>query len=134
HLLKPLEVLAGLDRSLAALEGLFHRAGVAGCDVLALSEDTLGLLKWEAANPHDLGAVLPEAVRRMLDRLGKAASDHRMYLVVCNDAIEGDGHAYNTAFLLGRDGKEIGRYHKVNLPMGEQGRARGRAFPVFPTP
>ena len=70
----------------------------------------------------------------MLDRLGKAAADHRMYLVVCNDAIEPDGRAYNTAFLLGRDGKEIGRYHKVNLPLAEQSRARGRRFPVFPTP
>ena len=70
----------------------------------------------------------------MLDRLGKAAADHRMYLVLCNDAIETDGRVYNTSFLLGRDGKEIGRYHKVNLPLAEQGRARGRRFPVFPTP
>ena len=70
----------------------------------------------------------------MLDRLGKAAADHRMYLVLCNDAIEPDGKAYNTAFLLGRDGKEIGRYHKVNLPLAEQSRARGLTFPVFPTP
>src|SRR5262249_4781645 len=73
--LKPPEVLAGVDRSLAELEELVHRAGAAGCDALALPEDTLGLLKWESANPQDLGAVLPEAVERMLDRLGKAASD-----------------------------------------------------------
>jgi predicted amidohydrolase len=132
--MKPPEVLAGVDRSLAELEQLVHKAAAAGCDALVLPEDTLGLLKWEAANPRDLGAVLPEAVKRMVDRLGKAVSDHRMYLVVCNDAIETDGHAYNTAFLLGRDGEEIGRYHKVNLPMGEQGRTRGRSFPVFPTP
>jgi predicted amidohydrolase len=131
--LKPPEVLARVDRSLAELEELVHKAGAAGCDALALPEDTLGLLKWESANPHDLGAVLPEAVKRMLDRLGRAGARHGMYLVVCNDAIETDGHAYNTAFLLGRDGREIGRYHKVNLPMGEQGRMRGRAFPVFPT-
>jgi hypothetical protein len=56
-----------------------------------------------------------------------------MYLVACNDAIEADGLAYNTAFLLGRDGEEIGRYHKVDLPLAEQSRARGRSFPVFPT-
>jgi predicted amidohydrolase len=132
--LKPPDVLARVDRSLAELEQLVHKAGAAGCDTLALPEDTLGLLKWEAANPHDLDAVLPEAVSRMLERLGRAASDHRMYLVVCNDAIEPDGHAYNTAFLLGRDGREIGRYHKVNLPMGEQSRTRGQSFPVFSTP
>jgi hypothetical protein len=36
--------------------------------------------------------------------------------------------------LLGRDGKEIGRYHKVNLPIQEQNRARGDRFPVFEVP
>jgi len=43
----------------------------------------------------------------MLDRLGRAAADHRMYLVLCNDVIETDRRVYNTSFLLGRDGKEI---------------------------
>jgi predicted amidohydrolase len=131
--LKPDEVLATVDRSLLELEQLVHKAGAAGCDALALPEDTLGLLKWESANPKALDAVLPEAVKRMLDRLGKAASKHGIYLVVCNDAIEEDGRTYNTAFLLGRDGREIGRYHKVNLPLSEQGRSRGTTFPVFPT-
>jgi predicted amidohydrolase len=131
--LKSAEVLAQVDRSLEGLESLVHKAGAAGCDALALPEDTLGLLKWEVANPESLGAVLPEAVGRMIDRLGKAAADHRMYLVLCNDTVEADGHTYNTSFLLGRDGKEIGRYHKVNLPLAEQSRTRGRRFPVFPT-
>ncbi len=131
--LKPSEVLARVDQSLGELEQLVQKAGDAGCVALALPEDTLGLLKWESANPRDLGAVLPQAVTRMLDRLGKAAARNGMYLVLCNDAIEEDGHTYNMAFLLGRDGKEIGRYHKVNLPMTEQGRTRGLTFPVFPT-
>ena len=55
-----------------------------------------------------------------------------MYLVACNDTIEPDDTTHNTAFLLGRDGKEIGRYHKVNLPLSEQSHARGNRFPVFP--
>jgi predicted amidohydrolase len=131
--LKPSEALAKVDQSLAELERVVHRAGAAGCDALALPEDTLGLLKWESANPTGLAAVLPEAVKRMLDRFGKAAADHRMYLVACNDVIETDGRTYNTAFLLGRDGQEVGRYHKVNLPLGEQSRTRGQTFPVFPT-
>ena len=131
--LEPAEVLARVDRSLDELEAIIRKAGAAGCDALALPEDTLGLLNWEAAHPQDLGAVLPEAVRRMLDRLGKAAADHRMHLVLCSDVIEPDGRSYNTAFLLGRDGREIGRYRKVNLPLTEQGRTRGETFPVFPT-
>jgi predicted amidohydrolase len=131
--LGPPEVLARVDRSLEELERLVHKAGAAGCDAMALPEDTLGLLNWEAANPRALGAVLPEAVRRMLDRLGRAAADHRMYLVLCSDAVEPDGRSFNTAFLLGRDGREFGRYRKVNLALPEQGRTRGREFPVFPT-
>lgn len=131
--LKPAEALAGVDRSLEELERIVHRAGAAGCDVLALPEDTLGLLKWEAANPEGLDAVLPRAVARMLDRLGRAAAEHRMMLVACTDAMEADGRVFNTAFLLGRDGREIGRYRKVNLPLAEQSRTRGGAFPVFPT-
>jgi predicted amidohydrolase len=132
--LRPADVLARVDHSLSELEGLVHKAGEAGCDALALPEDTLGLLKWESANPGSLAAILPRAVPTMLERLGRAAAKHRMYLVVCQETIERDDRVYNTSFLLGRDGHEIGRYHKVNLPLTEQSRARGGEFPVFPTP
>src|SRR5262249_38414790 len=83
--LKPAEVLARVDEALGEMEKIVHKAGAAGCDALALPEDTLGLLKWEVANPKGLKEVLPEAVKRMLARLGKAAARHRMYLVVCSD-------------------------------------------------
>jgi len=132
--LKPVDVLAQVDKSLDELERIVNTAGGAGCDALALPEDTLGLLKWELANRAALKEVLPQAVNRMLDRLGRAAAMHRMYLVACSDTVEPDGTTHNTAFLLGRDGKEIGHYHKVNLPLGEQGHARGNRFPVFNTP
>ncbi|HEY8503561.1 MAG TPA: nitrilase-related carbon-nitrogen hydrolase [Gemmataceae bacterium] len=133
--LKPAEVLAQVDRSLDELEKLAHKAGEAGCDVVAFPEDTLGLLKWLAANPRDREAVLPEAVRRMLKRLGAAAAGHRMYLVCCNDVLGEDGVLSNTAFFLGRDGAEIGRYHKVQPTILEaKSRRRGDRFPVFRTP
>jgi predicted amidohydrolase len=132
--LTPAEALARVDAALGELEKLVHKAGDAGCDALALPEDTLGLLRLEAGNPAAVKDVLPEAVKRMLDRLGKAAAKHRMYLVCCNDTADPDGTTRNTSFLLGRDGKEIGRYHKVNLPLHEQSRARGDRFPVFKTP
>ena len=44
------------------------------------------------------------------------------------------GDVRNTAFFLGRDGREIGRYHKVNMPIHELSKKRGEGFPVFPTP
>jgi predicted amidohydrolase len=129
----PAKVLAQVDRSLKELEALVDKAGTAGCDALALPEDTLGLGTWEAGNPSLLKEVLPAAVKRMLDRLGRAAAAHRMYLVCCNDTVE-EGAVRNTAFLLGRDGKEIGRYHKVNMPIHELDKKRGDHFPVFHTP
>jgi len=133
--LKPDEALEAVQRNLAELERIVVRAGESNCDALVLPEDTPGLLNWVGANPAQAKDLLPTAVKQMVDRLGSTASRHRMYLVVCSDTIEDDGALYNTAFLLGRDGREIGRYHKVCPTWGESGlRARGRSFPVFPTP
>lgn len=132
---RPAEVLAAVDKNLAELERIVERAGREKCDALALPEDTLGLLHWLGVNEAAQREVLLAAVTRMLDRLGSAAAKHRMYLVVCSDHIEADGGIYNTAFLLGRDGKEVGRYHKTCPAWAECGvRQRGTNFPVFPTP
>jgi len=130
----PAEALAQVEHSLDELAQLVRRAGEAGCDALALPEDTHGLLNWEAAHGEALAGVLPQAVERMLDRLGAAAAAQRLYLVCCSDTIEPDGAVRNTAFFLGRDGREIGRYHKVNMPIHELYKKRGDRFPVFPTP
>jgi len=132
HLKDPAAVLARIELILGELEGLVHKAGEAGCDVVALPEDTLGLGGWELANPGATDQVLPRAVARMLERLGAAAASHHMYLVCSNDTVDA-GAVRNTAFFLGRDGREIGRYHKVNMPIHELYKKRGDGFPVFPT-
>ena len=132
--LGPAEALTVVDQSLGELEQLVHKAGKAGCDVVVLPEDTIGTLHWEQVHMADLKQVLPVGVKRMLDRLGKAAAAHNMYLICCNNAIVEDGTYYNTSFLLGRNGKEIGRYYKVNMPIHELNKKRGDKFPVFETP
>ena len=132
---EPSVVLAGVDQNLAELEAIIHTAGERQCDVLAFPEDTLGLLNWYGMNESVAQQVLPKAVSRMLDRLGRAAASCGMYLVLCSDFIESDGATYNTAFFLGRDGQLIGRYHKTCPTWFECGaRQRGESFPVFPTP
>jgi predicted amidohydrolase len=132
--LKPNEALAAVEKNLAELERIVDRAGEAKCDALVLPEDTPGLLNWVGANEAAASEVLPRAVKRMIDRLGSAAARHHMYLVVCSDFVESDSGTYNTAFLLDRGGKEIGRYHKVCPTWSEAGvRRRGDKFPVFPT-
>ncbi|MCW5981710.1 MAG: carbon-nitrogen hydrolase family protein [Bryobacteraceae bacterium] len=132
--LTPAEALAEADKNLDALEGIVRRAGESRCDVLALPEDTMGLLHWETGNEASMIQVLPRAVERMLARLGRAAAAQGMYLVCSSDIADPDGTYRNAAFFLGRDGKEIGRYYKVNLPLHESSRKRGGAFPVFETP
>jgi len=126
--------LAEVDRSLGELERMVHQAGVDGCDALALPEDTLGVLHWEMGHKAEMYPLLSEAVRRMLDRLGRAAAAHHMYLICSSDTAEPDGSYRNTAFFLGRDGKEIGRYYKVQPTINESDRKRGTGFPVFETP
>jgi predicted amidohydrolase len=128
------EALAAVEKNLGELERIVARAGEAKCEMLVLPEDTMGLLNWIGANRTLAKDLLPKAVTRMIEALGSAAARHKMYLVVCSDFTERGG-IYNTAFLLGRDGKEIGRYHKVCPTWSEAGvRQRGNSFPVFPTP
>jgi len=127
------QALNQVDRNLEELEKIVDRAGDRKCDVLVLPEDTLGLLNWTGVNEAAEKQLLPQANQRMLERLGRAASRKNMYLVVCSDHLEQDGGIYNTAFFLGRDGKEIGRYHKVCPVYHELLRQRGNSFPVFPT-
>jgi predicted amidohydrolase len=133
HRTDPAEVMAHVDARLDRLEELVDQAGKSGCDALAFTEDSLGLLHWSCANWHGSGPVVGQAVARMLDRLGKAAARNQMYVLCCSDAPNGDGIS-NAAFFIGRDGREIGRYHKVNLPVGESARKPGDTFPVFQTP
>jgi predicted amidohydrolase len=130
----PADVLKQVDNSLAELEQIIEKASEAKCDALVFPEDTLGLLHWEGVNQEAAKKVLPKAVQRMLDRLGRAGATHRMYLVVCSDLMDAKGAKRNTAFLLGRDGKEIGHYHKVNPAWPERTVKPGTSFPVFRTP
>src|SRR4030095_6502110 len=95
--LKPDETLVAGDKNLTELERIVDRAGEAKCDALVLPEDTPGLLHWLGANETTAKEVLPQAVKRMLERLGTAAAKHKMYLVVCSDFIETDGGTYNTS-------------------------------------
>ena len=132
--LPPPAALEQVGQHLDALVSLVERAAGTGCDALCLPEDTMGLLNWQAGNPALVDRVLPAAVGQMLERLGRAAAAAGMYLVCCSDALEG-GDMYNTSFLLGRDGGQLGRYRKINMPYSELGgRRRGDGYPVFDTP
>lgn len=65
---------------------------------------------------------------------GTLAREHNLYLVV--PLVERDRHlVFNTAVLIGPDGKIVGKYRKVCLPRSEveNGISPGRDYPVFET-
>ena len=130
----PAEILRRVEAALEELAGLVAKAAEAGCGAAALPEDTCGLGRLEALQPELARRILPKAVDLMLARLGRAAREHGLYLVCCNDTVEPDGREANVSFLIGRDGRLIGRYLKVNMPIHELYKKRGDGFPVFATP
>jgi predicted amidohydrolase len=123
------QVRDGLDE----LTVLAERAAERGCHIIAFPEDTLGTLEWESGHWDEVAELLRPAEQEMLTRFGEVAARHGMHIICCNDCVE-DDLVYNTAILLGRNGQEIGRYRKVQPPLAEQARARGRDFPVFEAP
>ncbi len=68
------------------------------------------------------------------DYFGELATQHQLYIVL--SLYERDQHlVFNTAVLIGPDGRLVGKYRKVCLPHGEveNGIAPGREYPVFET-
>jgi predicted amidohydrolase len=81
--------------------------------------------------PHETAEAIPG---RTTDYFGKLAALHKLHIVL--SLYERERHlVYNTAVLLGPDGKLIGKYRKVCLPHGEveKGVAPGSDYPVFDT-
>ncbi len=128
------QVLAKVDESLMELRGLIESAAAHRCDAIVFPEDTLGLGLWEAGNSENAPDVIREAVKHMVLRFGEAAARNRIYVVCCGHEMGNNGATYNTAFLLDRNGKEIGRYRKVCLTIHEGACKPGTEFPVFHTP
>jgi len=127
------EAMKQVDKNLDVLVGQAEEAAGSGCAIAAFGEDTLGTIQWEAGHWDEVAGLLVPAEQAMLERMGRVAAKHGMSIIVCNDCADG-ADVYNTSILIGPDGNEIGRYHKVNLPIHEQARTRGDSFPVFEVP
>ena len=122
-----------VEENITEIGSIIDEAADAGGVMVAFPEDTLGITGWLAHRFDDQKPLLVPAVDRMLEAVGRKAAERSIYVIVCNDVSYGDD-VMNTAILFGRDGAEIGRYHKVNLPIAEQSRKPGDSFPVFETP
>jgi predicted amidohydrolase len=81
--------------------------------------------------PHETAEAIPGPTT---DYFGKLAREHKLHVVACLYERAGPV-VFNTAVLLGPDGKLIGKYRKVCLPHAEveTGVAPGHDYPVFQT-
>lgn len=123
-----LKVRSNLDKVVE----LADKAGYMGCRITSLPEDTLGTFEWEIGHPENIAELLVPAEKAMLKRLGEVAAKHKMYIICCNDCFD-RGKVYNSAILIGTNGKEIGRFNKVHPPVFEAS-TPGNSFPVFDLP
>lgn len=83
------------------------------------------------AKAHETAESIPGPTT---EYFGQQAKEHEMHIVL--SLYEREAHlVYNSAVLLGPDGKLIGKYRKVCLPHAEveQGVAPGKDYPVFDT-
>jgi predicted amidohydrolase len=76
-------------------------AGQRGSDIACLPEEFAGYETPEALDGPIVKAVAERAAR------------HHMYVICPIREVAPDGHLYNTAVLIGRDGRTIGWYRKV---------------------
>jgi len=122
----------------ARIEGaakLLSDAGEAGADLAVTGEDIAGLslAMTYLDDPAIFRALTVYSSGVAHDLIGVVARKHSMHVVACFYEIEGD-RVFNSSVLVGRDGRAIGRYHKVHLPMYETWLVTaGDSFPVYQT-
>jgi len=113
------------QRRALALVPAIAQAAEAKCDIICLTEglNARGKGCRQGAEP------IPGPMSRVL---AEAARTHRIYVIGCIYEREGD-YVYNTAFLLDRQGRLVGKYRKTHLHFPEMfdGVRPGDDYPVF---
>lgn len=129
---------AALSHSRAQVDAhaaLLAKAGEQGADISVTGEDiaSTSYAMTYLDDPGIFTRLTRELNGYLLETLGAIAGQHKMHIVACFYEPEGEV-IHNSAVLFGRDGRVMGRYHKVNLPLYEAWRVRnGDSFPVFET-
>jgi hypothetical protein len=113
------------QRRAQALVPAIARAAQAKCDIVCLTEG----LNARDKNYPDIAEPIPGPMSNVL---AQAAHTHRIYVIGCIYERQGD-YVYNTAFLLDRQGKLVGKYRKTHLHFPEMfdGVRPGDEYPVF---
>ena len=103
------------------------QAGEGGADAVCLGE----MAQLSAAAALEAHPALPGPATDVLGPLAR-----RYHLMIIVSVPEWQGPLwYNTAVIIGKDGRLVGRYRKTHLPQSEveEGSAAGSTLPVFDT-
>jgi predicted amidohydrolase len=114
------------EQNLEVMIDRINKAGESNPDVILLSEHV-----YESCYTESIpsGQPIPGP---LTDKLGEYAKKYNTYIIFSMCEID-NGVIYNTAPVIGRDGKVCGKYRKVHLPLNEaeMGTTPGDAYPVF---
>jgi len=124
-----------IERHVVCQLKLFEQAGRNGADLVVGTESMTGIGLY-AGYLNDQRPfkkhieTIPGPTSR---RIGAIAKKYRMYIVACYYEKAGPRY-YNTAILVGRNGRIVGKYRKVQLTTSERWFCSpGNSFPVFKT-
>jgi predicted amidohydrolase len=118
-----------IESNLKLMTDMIDAAGKEKADIICLSE---GLA--ERGVSGDLEKRAHPVPGPITERLGESAKKNKLWVVTA--VVERDGDAiYNTAVLIDRNGRLVGKYHKVHLPTSEaeDGMTPGSDYQVFDT-
>ncbi len=117
------------EKNLAFYAEKIDQAGQNHSDIVCLGETINSA--FTGRTPFDVAESLPGP---STDVLGRAAKRNRIWVVTSLNEREGN-RVYNTAVLIDREGKIVGKYRKTHLPETEilSGVTPGFEYPVFQT-
>jgi len=100
------------EENLQEMIKVIEKAGAANADVILLSE-----LVYESycKDPAKISQPIPGT---LTDKIGEYAKKYNSYVIFSMNESD-DGAIYNTAVIIGRDGKVCGKYRKIHLPLSE---------------
>jgi N-carbamoyl-D-amino-acid hydrolase len=98
---------------------LLAEAADAKCDLVVYPELALTTFfpRWYMTDRTEIDAFFEHAMPNPATRpLFEMAAQHRIAISFGYAELTADGHRFNTAILVDRDGKIVGKYRKVHLP------------------
>ena len=118
---------ASPEKNLERMLDVIDKAGKDNPDVILLSENL-----YESRTGIPLNQIAQPVPGLMTDKIGEYAKKYNVYIIWTMNEKEGDV-IYNTAVILGRDGKICGKYRKTHLPLteAEWGVSQGNTYNIF---